>query len=121
MKPGRELDALVAKKVMGWTKHRRAAGEDVDYSFNWVPPEFRGDVAYWRPLPRYSEDIAAAWVVVSKLPCAHLAVEWRDGRGWEAWFAIWDSVKQDADVYEGLGDTAPHAICLAALKAVGAL
>ncbi len=65
--------------------------------------------------PHYSTDIAAAWEVVEKFQAEDFDVRvgfcrWRDdGRvGWLAWVG-----KADA-----LADTAPHAICLAALKAV---
>lgn len=97
MKPGRELDALIAEKVMGLA----TAEEDSDE--NWVPVG----------VPGYSTDIAAAWEVVGKL--------WEDqesvfeltrpvGSGFNCRF------RQGA--IKEWGETAPHAICLAALKSV---
>jgi hypothetical protein len=55
MPAGRELDALVAEKVMGWTKGLKP----------WLmPPGFvECDVV---PIPNYSTDIAAAWEVANK-------------------------------------------------------
>lgn len=111
MKPGRELDALVAEKVMGQTAD--------------VRERWRGNclcgrsetcaVCSW-PLS-YSTDIAAAWEVVEKLDLLALySLEGCEGEWtvrkyynndeWDEW--------DDTD-----GVSAPHAICLAALKAVG--
>lgn len=98
MKPGRELDALVAEKVMGWTE---VCGYEGEYK------------GYWKILPKYSTDIAAAWAVV-ELP---LFDGWAIGRNasgkWEV-FNPWEN-----NFVVSVADTAPHAICLAALKAVG--
>lgn len=62
MNAGRELDALVAEKVMGWTWDENTA---------WSPTGSRnarvadGDLWWW--LPPYSTDIAAAWEVVERI------------------------------------------------------
>ena len=115
---GRELDALVAEKVMGWTVH-------------WAsPPELcPPGASYWRDgrqvvfaLPYYSIDIAAAWKVVEGLPSAFWPEVGRmdDGR----WYCeIVGRGDTPADVSPGpiarvVAHTAPHAICLAALHAV---
>lgn len=117
-KPGRELDALVAEKVMGLKPRNEFEGNTV------VPPHYtvylRGNTVY---MPRYSTDIAAAWEVVEKMKemgCvdiqalhgAHyqVQIDRYDGKSWETAF-----------VESTQGDTAPHAISLVALKAVGAL
>lgn len=106
LKPGRELDALVAEKVMGedlsplGTLH----GREIPY----VPPH-------------YSTDIAAAWQVME-----HITAQKRDDFGWfdlrfvnDRWKAtfITGAYYEARDHIEA--PTAPHAICLAALKAVG--
>lgn len=112
MKPGRELDALVAEKVMGDYISDRE-GEPG----SWRGPDFT-------PLPQYSTDISAAWEVVEKIinhsdyVCWELSSEWKG-----------DGAKSDYPFYArfclGNGDktagadTAPHAICIAALKVVG--
>jgi hypothetical protein len=102
MKAGRELDALVAEKVMG------------------LPPVYGPTGIKWDgPIPAYSTDIAAAWEVVERIkgsqPESTFSIEWI-GTQWRV-----DFVYQNYDWYnEGdQADTAPHAICLAALKAVG--
>ncbi len=120
MKAGRELDALVAEKVMGWKvlSHWDADGgikHLVDHNQCEVRP------AEFKP---YSTDISAAWEVVEKLQsegfhaCVHRYVQKNPH-----WGAQFD--KEDLDVIcgptQGAAPTAPHAICLAALKTVGAL
>lgn len=95
MEAGRELDALVAEKVMGWklpdTATMRASAERVwasqpqvqyfyapdgcDVGFTAVPKDdaaavagFSQEGARFEPsVPRYSSEIAAAWPVLQKL------------------------------------------------------
>lgn len=141
--PGRELDALIATKVMGWHYVDRLAsgyvGTDTDNNA-------------WVPLPNYSTDIAAAWLVVERI---HERVNSSTTgtptyldlgcRGVDWWATFGDlphtidehSVYIHADFYEdyflddppaeinigdirkmAIGETAAHAICLAALKIV---
>ena len=93
LQAGHELDALVAEKVMGW-----APGE--------------------RGTPAFSTSIAAAWEVVEKMRADKLSVTltgyWEGSTG-KWWVNVLDNVETVATVRT---DTAPHAICLAALKAV---
>lgn len=114
MNSGRELDALVAEKVMG-LKHVFNA----DLTEGWIDID-----TVCRSLPSYSTDIAAAWKVVEKLQAynpfwdADGFMEFDlsptsgvDGeRGWTCNFGD--------DNTRAYASTAPHAICLAALKAV---
>jgi hypothetical protein len=98
MKSGRELDLIVAEKVMGLTTMPERGCEGP-----WYFTENR-----WCALPFYSQNISAAWEVVEKMKedfCISLIKD----LGYSADFGGWLS---DAD-------TAPHAICLAALKAKG--
>jgi len=91
MKAGRELDALIAERVMGemW-----GVGPNLEDT-----------------LPHYSTQIADAWLVVEKMrPYFEI---YCDGGGWVARFG-W----ADAGTLAAYADTAPLAICLAALKAV---
>jgi hypothetical protein len=122
--PGRALDALIAEQVMGL--RRRLPGE-----FDWAEHEwFTVEGARPRTLPHYSTDIAAAWTVVEKLSDY---VSKRDEPWWS--FAIFNAQKNQigARIYacppgssifdvrtviaEAVGNSAPHAICLAALLA----
>lgn len=113
MKPGRELDSLVAEKVMGWRK---------DSDGDWERPS-KDAIDGWYPdhLFPYSTDIAAAWEVVEKLTAQF-------GDDFTIW-SIWSRENKirarfnrgESRTYAAQADapTAPHAICLAALKAVG--
>ncbi len=102
LKPGRELDALVAKMVMGLGKYD-----------SWE--EFE--------LKPYSTDISAAWEIIEQFPIFELEKEsifasshylpptWlEDG--------IWCVLTDDRwNRFVGYGETAPEAICKAALLA----
>jgi len=107
MPAGREMDALIAKEVMGWVLN---------------PPNVRGHgwlihdhkMIGINSLPYFSTDIAAAWEVVEKE---------------EHGFSLWVSGVRSAPLCKAeiiIGDnrygcyanTAPLAICRAALLAV---
>lgn len=102
---GRELDALVAEKVMGWSQ-----SEFGHATLYLTPPGQPRDVV--RATPHYSTDIADAWMVVEKLnrPDMTLRVEWDSNRrAWVAWRADMDTIYPAA--------TAPLAICRFAVEA----
>lgn len=107
MSAGREMDALVAKKVMGYVTLRVQGGE----VWSWGDGRWR--LKTWSP----STDIAAAWEVVARLNTLGIHL-WAVGQedalpGWQADFGRnWQSAHQ------AWADTAPLAICRAALKAV---
>lgn len=135
MNAGRELDAVVAEKVMGWK--RVVVPKDYDglnagvtllpstsIAIGWAP---KGAYQLWHFCPLYSTDIAATWRVVEKLK------ERSDLFPQISWLRVHDNAFQHrceiwrndppskqygwlADVY---ADTLPLAICLAALTAVG--
>ena len=92
---GRELDALVAEKVMGW-----------------VPGAGFANDTYWS----FSTDIAAAWQVIEKMLNDGYGTSIADGpHGWSVAFGSTEKPFADAD-----GDTPALAICRAALAALGA-
>lgn len=110
MQAGRELDALLAERLMGWTRDDRGA---------WVPPGFKPlQVGYYTQKPgAYSTSIAAAWEVVEKM-----AEDWfvdltlkhhADGR--ESWCVSFDN---GARANYGEAPRAPLAIVRAALAAL---
>lgn len=114
MKPGRELDILVAEKVMGISMapvHRKASYGIAPGAINYAQ-----DHIYHPEQEPYSSDIAAAWEVVEKIRKRNfpLTLNHQGKNWWEAIF--WDETD---DRWKGEGSSAPHAICLAALKAVG--
>jgi hypothetical protein len=104
--PSRELDALIAEKVMGLAVFNGMI-------FRYIQDYKEGDVATAEscPIPKYSTDIAAAWEVVDKLGGDFVL---HRKTAWECVFFLGrDKYFQDRS------ETAPHAICLAALKTVG--
>jgi hypothetical protein len=119
MNPGRELDALIAEKVMGWRilKKLTIPPKPLDEADPCgLPPGVSDDgKTAWVSIPHYSADIADAWQVVEKLLAQGFGVEILSDQGqWSVQF--WNLGRQTE-----YGDSAPHAICLAALKVVGAL
>ena len=124
MKPGRELDALIAEKVMG-----------IDLSE--VPPPEAGSILpheYWkqfhkgvgspRMIPKpYSTSIEAAWLVVDsfakedEISISHMYKAHKDESTTNYWECFIETDGEKRLIAEA--QTAPHAICLAALKAVG--
>lgn len=138
MNAGRELDALVAERVMGlpvkW-------GEDPYREIGMPSKEGRqphlkgraGGVEYdWAPVPRYSTDIAAAWQVVEHLATRppYMAVEVSNlgvpharvihSYG-SARFQQWEAWVESTDIPDPrpFSERCALAICLAALRATG--
>jgi hypothetical protein len=131
MKTGRELDALIAEKVMGWTDIEEDESDpNTRYSWNeafiGLDPTAPG---CFRSIPCYSTDMAAAWEVLEKM----------QAQGYRWCLLIRDELKSDTRILPyaeflhygkyapGKVDTCvfaedesmPLAICLAALRAVG--
>ena len=114
---GRELDALIAEKVMHLFSEE--LGHNCDHH-NYGPQmhcEACDRDTVNCQIPPYSTSIAAAWEVVEKVlyPRGWYLVPMpkTDGKDW--------GVFEGDDLFEvAIGDSAPHAICLAALKAVEA-
>jgi hypothetical protein len=61
LKPGPELDALVAEQVMGWKHFPKPFG----YPGTWERPD--GSTEYGLLPPHYSTDIKSAWEIVEKM------------------------------------------------------
>ena len=120
LKAGRELDALVAEKVMGrvWAVAPMTAPIKV-----LIEPQFKtgdwqelkgGEIASFGNLPLYSTDIAAAWEVVEKLRGDRITV------GVTAYDRDVECEIHIGGLHTVRAETAPLAICRAALKAVDA-
>jgi hypothetical protein len=104
LKPGRELDALVACRV-----DKIISEHDLE-----TLPEHHDD-GVWRHIPKYSTEIAAAWELVEKLRSSRSEVGIiADSDGWYAF----EGGGEDMFPLSPTVPTAPYAICLAALKAV---
>lgn len=107
-----ELNALVAEKVM---KHTIQWVNDVpflSYKRGTAPgsPYVLSDGTELHSVPNYANDIAAAWQVVEKLPYYIEIGKTSDGR----YFCKVNPMEVTAQA-----QTAPRAICLAALDAAG--
>ena len=125
MNPGRELDVLVAEKVMGLKAIVREKEEIYfgglrDKIIEYLISE--GESAF-RYIPNYSTKIEDAWAIVYRLTedawrvkmimseCGGADVILECNAGARGIIS--------SDTMEGLVTTAPHAICLAALKVEG--
>jgi hypothetical protein len=109
MVPGRELDALVAKKVMGWTFSNLIK--------SWYPPNLRPENnAYGHKLRNYSTDIAAAWEVVEKMKDYKIYSDIHTASNCYMVDGYSEIFEDEIEHVEC--ETAPHAICKAALLAV---
>lgn len=107
MNPGRELDALIAEKVMGL---------EIVHLGEPSKPFVKNFTGTSEPT-EYSTDIAAAWEVVERLKDSEHAFGFeltQDQGELCEWLAYFGEGRFKAE-----SETAPHAICLAALKAVG--
>ncbi len=121
MNPGRELDALIAKKVMGLDVQRNKSGSKRGGYYYSIGPvhwhDFSGDMQLANPLPNYSTDIAAAWEVVEKLRASGHGIVISMGTV-SSLVTVQDPVGEElGQAYEEDGQM-PAAICLAALKAI---
>jgi hypothetical protein len=110
--PGRELDALIAERVM--RLKRGALGEGTVES---PAVEVWGEGIL---LPHYSTRIEDAWLVVETIdrPTGLTFALIDNDKHWIAIWGRWSGGLFNP-IIECYADTAPHAICLAALKAVG--
>lgn len=112
LKAGRELDALIAYKVMGFDIDAAAVGDAREYCWdhNTIGECFR--------IPYYSTEIASAWQVFCKLGPAWQICQ-TDPGGWEEEFRWWCFLPNEyGEGSATMAPTAPLAICLAALKAM---
>lgn len=109
MKPGRELDLLIADKVMG-IKFEDCKPVAIGFKDN----DFKG--------LHYSTDISAAWEVVEKVQSIgrNLEMFHRVLPHGKCYVAGFPAQGEQAGLYAAkIQETASHAICMAALKAVG--
>ena len=117
MRPGRELDVLVVKNVLKWNIKREADG------WWWVVDSIT-NASCFRP----SNNIQNAWEVAEKLN-RHWTLEYvrlyavgeniLDPTQGKMVYACAFHYKDELYFENGCAETAPHAICLAALNAVG--
>lgn len=141
LKAGRELDALIAEKVMGeppmlsWQvlspdEKSSCLGGTKDECERWLAEHARNfpysvyagyHVGAWRRYARYSTDISAAWRVVEKMHEQGFAffrveADTPPNTRVQEWIAGFHRKGEQTAYWKG-ADTAPLAICLAALNA----
>lgn len=102
-----ELNEMVAEKVMGFVKLRYVYPSPYPNNDGVLLGTVYGQE---NPIPDYVNDIAAAWQVVEKLPYYVEVSKTSDGR----YFCKVNPMEATAQA-----NTAPRAICLAALEAAG--
>jgi hypothetical protein len=115
---GRELDALIAGKIMGWLDVKK---QSIANAFGQhVMDDYVGLPAAGAPqpvlVPRYSTMIQEAWKVADKLrgEVQFVAVISGTGpQGAQPWIC---KINREGSFMEERADSAPLAICLAALK-----
>ena len=106
MKLGRELDLLVAEHIFGYTVFSKLNGSIVNQHDELDAPNF------------YSTDISAAWEVVEKMEnyfeLTKIVIELAKTKT-----VYTAKILIGNDSFKVHSESAPHAICLAALKAKG--
>ena len=115
MEAGRELDALVAEKVMG-KRIKWREDDDALLEFNAILQHTDGTpFESWIGIQGYSTDIAAAWNIQMKMRFCLIP---RIDGGWNA--LPWEDISRTGPLPTSAGSarTAPLAICRAALLAV---
>ena len=120
MQAGREMDALIAEKVMGWAvfygeyKGYELLDDEVAQGY---PPEEEADGVPFE-IPYYSTDIAAAWEVVERITEKRWKFKLRrlPGKDYMAYFQ--NLLRFPIECESAPSGTAPLAICRAALKVV---
>ncbi len=120
----RELDKLIAKKVFGCMPYPLAPNDEIV----WFPNDNLKDSYSPRRVPYYSDDISAAFEIVEQIrKISHQDVFSLVGPSDESdqWFCTFEKkwhghneMLESIYAWEG-GETAPLAICHAALQVVG--
>ena len=126
----RELDAKIAEKVFGfqWKKTPKdydgLYGDedilvplDIDHDKWQYPPKGRLSPHFW--VPKYSTDLREAWRVFEKFHSRYLFWNPDLVKGWECKLSNTRETAKAAGKPYVYAESAPVAICLAALFAIG--
>lgn len=122
MNAGRELNNLIAEKIFGHKVVHKTWNKGLCHSYTIGEPDYydsAGEMILHNPVPQYSEDMNEAWEVVK-----HIG-QWKFSLTWE--WDIHKMVPYATAIFDPVwihrreklfvkADTAPLAICLAALK-----
>jgi hypothetical protein len=113
MNSGRELDLLVAEKVMGYAVRRPYDHNPLFITV--YPKDTNWQDSEVKELPQYSTDISAAWEVVERMKEKfHFKIDW--DKNLKSWLV---TISDGYSFWKAHEEAAPPAICLAALKAKG--
>lgn len=132
MKAGRELDLIVAMKVMGLEKdpenprYYRYPVRRHERDLNWFVLEhekddFRGMTGSLWPdlIPKYSTELKDAWEVIQKMKSMGYSYRTEThSEDVESFDVVSCEFKKDGKPIFVIAESIPEAICLAALKAV---
>src|SRR5882672_1615693 len=95
---GRSLDAMIAERVQGWTRHPERMHESDNRTIDGVlycnpglPGINGGGAGHTNVVPYYSTDIAAAWQIVETLATKQMVKLYNEGSHgrWYWEFFIW--------------------------------
>lgn len=119
MKPGRELDALVAEKIMDILVKHDVYNPHKGFIFGYDEHGIAVQLSH------YSTEMASAWLVVEKLALEGIRIEINPTDvGYQVSFLRYDP-SQEFTPWTSIGnstvesETAQHAICLSALRVKG--
>jgi hypothetical protein len=120
----RDIDAEIAVKIMGFKWWRQKVRDlCIIAKSESYPPNFSFDLfeqidtptnlfSDWDcDLPRFSTDIAIAWRIVEKFKMYEPQITWNDEMG------VWNCDFHKTEYFGKVANTAPLAICWAALEA----
>lgn len=112
----RELDVEIARVIFGIKRvyGRGGIGWAGEHELYYIPSgkPWRTHSIDAIPVPRYSTDIAAAWLVVERMRCEWWVRIWEPSR--DMWAVTFADHRADAV-------SLPEAICAAAIDAIAAL
>lgn len=137
MKAGRELDALIAERVLGWRRVRGSFAGTMTWNdravvllppggiVTRVPRWTTEPITWFENIPRYSDHIEAAWSVIKELLGRGLYPDLVSSGRPVAWRCVIDSysdpeASDDPWPVNAIADTPALAICIASLKALDA-
>jgi hypothetical protein len=111
---GPDLDRLIAERVMGWRWGQQGAGDYMGW--DGAPAGSRAKGSYHHQSFRPSSDMADAWLVLERFTSRDPLWEWDlSFAATHGWFTCW--INNGGTSVEATADTAPLAICRAALVA----
>lgn len=109
MPAGPNMDRMIAEQVLGWKRGKMYGNRNGE----WIIPGRENDThpRTWDQTPRFSTDILAAWMIVGHMQYIHLM----QCKSLDGMFKC--EMRSGSEDYSTWAETAPLAICRAALIA----